>query len=37
MSPSSKEGTHRRLDEIDARRDAWTPTADDLAARMTTR
>jgi integrase/recombinase XerC len=31
----SKEGTHRRLDEIDAHRGAWTPTAHELAARMT--
>ena len=33
----SKEGTHRRLDEIDAQRGTWTPSADELAARMTTR
>lgn len=34
----SKEGTHRRLDEIDAQRGTWTtPSADELAARMATR
>ena len=33
----SKEGTHRRLDKIDAQRGTWTPSADELAARMTTR
>lgn len=33
----SKEGTHRRLDEIDAHRDTWTPSAEELAARMATR
>ncbi|MEV0704990.1 hypothetical protein AB0I53_44715 [Saccharopolyspora sp. NPDC050389] len=32
----SKEGTHHRLDEIDAQRGAWTPSAEELAARMTT-
>jgi integrase/recombinase XerC len=32
----SKGGTHRRLDAIDARRGAWTPDAEELAARMTT-
>jgi integrase/recombinase XerC len=32
----SKEGTHRRLDAIDAQRGTWTPTADELAARMAT-
>lgn len=32
----SKEGTHRRLDEIDAQRGTWTPSADELAARMST-
>lgn len=30
----SKEGTHRRLDEMDARRGAWTPGIDELAARL---
>lgn len=33
----SKEGTHRRLDEADAQRGAWTPDAEELAARMATR
>jgi integrase/recombinase XerC len=33
----SKEGTHRRLDGIDAQRSAWTPSADELAARMAIR
>lgn len=33
----SKEGTHRRLDEIDAQRGTWTPNAEELAARMATR
>jgi integrase/recombinase XerC len=33
----SKEGTHRRLDDIDKQRGAWTPTTDELAARMATR
>jgi integrase/recombinase XerC len=33
----SKDGTHRRLDEADAQRGAWTPDADELAARMATR
>jgi integrase/recombinase XerC len=33
----SKEGTHRRLDEIDAHHDTWTPSAEELAARMSTR
>lgn len=32
----SKEGTHRRLDEIDAQRSTWTPSAEELAARMAT-
>lgn len=32
----SKEGTHRRLDDIDAQRSTWTSSADELAARMTT-
>lgn len=32
----SKEGTHRRLDEMDAKRGIWTPSAEDLAVRMTT-
>jgi hypothetical protein len=31
----SKEGTHRRLDELDAQRGTWTPSADELDARMT--
>jgi integrase/recombinase XerC len=31
----SKEGTRRRLDEIDAHRPTWTPSADELAARLT--
>jgi hypothetical protein len=31
----SKEGTHRRLDEIDAHRPTWTPSADELVARLT--
>ncbi|RJQ74212.1 ASCH domain-containing protein [Pseudonocardiaceae bacterium YIM PH 21723] len=31
----SKEGTHRRLDAIDAQRGNRTPTANELAARMT--
>ncbi len=33
----SKDGTHRRLDDIDARRGTWTwtPGADELAARLT--
>jgi len=30
----SKEGTHRRLDEIDAHRGTWTPGAEELVARM---
>lgn len=30
----SKEGTHRRLDEIDAQRGTWTPSAEEVAARM---
>ncbi|WP_051021532.1 tyrosine-type recombinase/integrase [Nocardia araoensis] len=30
----SKDGTHRRLDDIDARRVTWTPGADELAARL---
>ena len=30
----SKEGTHRRLDDLDARRGAWTSSAGELAARM---
>ncbi|WP_158688184.1 MULTISPECIES: site-specific integrase [Actinomycetes] len=30
----SKEGTHRRLDDIDARRSTRPPSADELAARM---
>jgi len=33
----SKEGTHRRLDEIDANRPTWTPSAEELGARMSTR
>jgi integrase/recombinase XerC len=33
----SKEGTHRRLDQIDDQRDTWTPSAEDLAVRMTSR
>ncbi len=33
----SKEGTHRRLDEIDAQRPTWTPSAEELGARMSTR
>jgi integrase/recombinase XerC len=33
----SKEGTHRRLDEIDAHRPTWTPSAKELVARMSTR
>lgn len=33
----SKEGTHRRLDEIDAHRPTWTPSAEELVARMSTR
>jgi integrase/recombinase XerC len=32
----SKEGTHRRLDEIDTHRPTWTPSTDELADRMTT-
>lgn len=32
----SKEGTHRRLDDIDARRGNRIPSADELAARVTT-
>ncbi|MGW3472296.1 hypothetical protein ACWDKQ_28380 [Saccharopolyspora sp. NPDC000995] len=32
----SKEGTHRRPDEIDAQRGTWAPSAEELAARMTT-
>jgi integrase/recombinase XerC len=32
----SKEGTHRRLDESDAQHGAWTPDANELAARMAT-
>jgi integrase/recombinase XerC len=32
----SKGGTHRRLDEIDAQRSTWTPSAEELAARMAT-
>lgn len=32
----SKEGTHRRLDEIDAHRGAWTPSGHELALRMAT-
>ena len=31
----SLESTHRRLDEIDARRGAWTPDADEIAAKLT--
>lgn len=31
----SKGGTHRRLDDIDARRGAWTPGPDELAERLT--
>ncbi|MDE1675152.1 tyrosine-type recombinase/integrase [Nocardia gipuzkoensis] len=31
----SKDCTHRRLDDIDARRATWTPGADELAARLT--
>ncbi|MBF6284493.1 site-specific integrase (plasmid) [Nocardia farcinica] len=30
----SKEGAHRRLDDIDARRGTWTPSAADLAERI---
>ncbi|MDE1675068.1 tyrosine-type recombinase/integrase [Nocardia gipuzkoensis] len=30
----SKDGTHRRLDDIDARRGTWTPGSDELAARL---
>jgi integrase/recombinase XerC len=33
----SKEGTQRRLDGIEAQRGTWTPSADELADRMTTR
>ena len=33
----SKDGTHRRLDEIDTHRGSQTPSAEDLATRMTTR
>ena len=33
----SKEGTHRRLDEIDAHHDTWTPSAEELAPRVATR
>ena len=33
----SKEGTHRRLDEIDAHRPTWTPSTEELGARMSTR
>ncbi|MGI8310982.1 hypothetical protein [Saccharopolyspora hattusasensis] len=32
----SKESTHQRLDEIDAQRGTWTPSAEELAARMAT-
>ncbi|WP_159850786.1 site-specific integrase [Nocardia sp. CY41] len=31
----SKDGTHRRLDDIDARRAIWTPGPDELAMRLT--
>lgn len=30
----SKEGTHRRLDEIDVARGTWTPSADEIATRI---
>lgn len=30
----TKEGAHRRIDDIDTRRSAWTPEADEIAARM---
>jgi integrase/recombinase XerC len=33
----SKEGTQRRLDGIEAQRGTWTPSADELADRVTTR
>lgn len=33
----SQEGAHRRLEEMDPQRRVWTPDADELAARMTTR
>lgn len=33
----SKEGTHRRLDEIDAQRGTWTTSAEELATRMSMR
>ncbi|MGW0200649.1 hypothetical protein [Nonomuraea sp. NPDC003201] len=33
----SKEGAQRRLDGIEAQRGTWTPSADELADRMTTR
>jgi integrase/recombinase XerC len=32
----SKDGTHRRLDDIDARRHTWTPGAAELADRLST-
>jgi hypothetical protein len=33
----SKEGKHRRLDGLDARRGAWTPSVSDLDALMVRR
>lgn len=33
LSPS-KEGTHRRLDQLDVHRGTWTPGADEIAARL---
>jgi integrase/recombinase XerC len=30
-------GHHRRLDEIDAHRPTWTPSTEELGARMSTR